>query len=348
VPEAELYIGNAGTAARFLTAALSAGRGSFLLDGSERMRQRPIEPLLAALRSLGADVRSRDGTGCPPVVVNALGLRGGHTTVDGSISSQYLSALLMVAPLGRDATTIMLDGDLVSSPYVEMTLAIMRDFGVDVDERDGAFHIAGQQHYVGREYPIEPDASAASYLFAAAAVTGGRIRVQGLGTDSKQGDLGLLDVLERMGCVVTRAVDWTELRGPAQLAGVEADFSQMGDVATTLLAIAPFASGPVTVRGIAQTHYEESDRPVAAATELRRMGITVRDDWDSVTVYPGTPQPATLETYGDHRMAMSFSVTGLAAPGIRIVDPECTTKTFPGFFAELEKLTADSLLSTSS
>jgi 3-phosphoshikimate 1-carboxyvinyltransferase len=185
---------------------------------------------------------------------------------------------------------------------------------------------------------VEPDASSASYFFAAAAITGGRVVVPRLGSRSAQGDLGLLDVLARMGCDVSMEPDAVTVRGPAQLRGVEADFTRMGDVATTLMAIAPFASGPVTVRGIAQTHFEESDRPVAAATELCRMGLHVESTWDSVTIHPGSPQPCDVQTYDDHRIAMSFAVTGLRAPGIRIVDPACVAKTFPTFFDVLRTL----------
>ncbi len=191
------------------------------------------------------------------------------------------------------------------------------------------------QHYEAHHYSVEPDASAASYFFAAAAVTGGRVVVPRLGSRSAQGDLGLLEVLARMGCDVRINVDSIAVQGPPQLRAVEADFTRMGDVATTLLAIAPFADGPVTVHGIAQTHYEESDRPVAAATELQRMGLRVESTWDSVTVYPGTPQPCEVQTYNDHRMAMSFAVTGLRTPGISIADPECVSKTFPEYFEVL-------------
>jgi 3-phosphoshikimate 1-carboxyvinyltransferase len=193
-------------------------------------------------------------------------------------------------------------------------------------------------------YAVEPDASAASYFFAAAAVTGSRVVVPRLGTDSAQGDLGLLDVLARMGCEVTVALDTVTVRGPARLRAVDADFTRMGDVATTLMAIAPFADGPVTVRGIAQTHFEESDRPLAAATELRRMGLEVESEWDSVTIHPGPPRPTDVQTYDDHRIAMSFAVTGLRAPGIRIVNPGCVSKTFPDYFDVLRGLTTRPLI----
>jgi len=343
--DAELFIGNAGTAARFLTAAVALGHGRYVIDGVPRMRRRPIGPLLDGLRQLGVDARSQFDTGCPPVIVNAAGIPGGRARVRGDISSQYLSALLMAAPYAERGIELEIEGELVSAPYLDMTAGIMADFGVHVEpDSDRRFLVAPGQRYRGRGYAVEPDASNASYFFAAAAVTGGRVRVPHLGRTSRQGDLGLLDVLERMGCTVRREENAIELRGPAGahgraplLGGIEADFTRMGDVATTLAAIAPFAGSPVTIHGIAQTHFEESDRPVATATELRRMGIRVEDDWDSLTIHPGDPQPATIETYGDHRMAMSFAITGLRAPGITIADPACVAKTFPEYFTVLAR-----------
>ena len=341
--EATLEIGNAGTAARFLTAAVALGRGTFVIDGSAAMRKRPIQPLLDGLRALGVDAESREATGCPPVVVRAKGIAGGRTRVRGDVSSQYLSALLMAAPYAARDVELEIEGELVSAPYVTMTLSTMAEFGVRA-ERDGDrwFRVPSGQHYAARPYAVEPDASGASYFFAAAAVTGGRVVVPRLGRRSAQGDLGLLDVLARMGCDVTIDADAITVRGVTRLRAVDADFTRMGDVATTLMAIAPFADGPVTVRGIAQTHYEESDRPVAAATELRRMGLTVDSSWDSVTIHPGPPQPCEVQTYDDHRIAMSFAVTGLRAPGIRIAGPECVSKTFPEFFDVLGTLRAPS------
>ncbi|MBM4410784.1 MAG: 3-phosphoshikimate 1-carboxyvinyltransferase [Chloroflexi bacterium] len=338
---ATLMVGNAGTAARFLTAAVALGHGTFIVDGSEAMRKRPIQPLIDGLRQLGVDVETQNGNGCPPVEVHARGIAGGRAVMRGDISSQYFSALLMAAPHASADVEIEVEGELVSSPYVTMTLSTMAEFGVQA-ERDGDrwFRVPSGQRYQARAYAVEPDASAASYFFTAAAVTGGRVVVPRLGSRSAQGDLGILAVLERMGCRVRIVEDSIEVRGPARLRGVDADFTQMGDVATSLMAIAPFADGPTTVRGIAQTHYEESDRPVAAATELRRMGLRVESDWDSVTIYPGTPQPAEIQTYDDHRIAMSFAVTGLRASGIRIANPECVSKTFPEYFEVLRRLTA--------
>jgi 3-phosphoshikimate 1-carboxyvinyltransferase len=337
---ATLEIGNAGTAARFLTAAVAVGHGTFVVDGSPAMRKRPIQPLIDGLRALGVDAESREGNGCPPVVVRAKGVPGGRARMRGDISSQYFSALLLAAPYASRDVEIEVEGNLVSAPYVTMTLSTMEAFGVRA-ERDGdrSFRVPAGQRYEARRYAVEPDASGASYFFAAAAVTGGRVVVPRLGTRSAQGDLGLLDVLARMGCDVTVEPESVAVRGPARLRAVDADFTRMGDVATTLMAIAPFADGPVTVRGIAQTHYEECDRPVAAATELQRMGVRVESTWDSVTIHPGAPQPCEVQTYDDHRIAMSFAVTGLRAPGIRIANPACVSKTFPEFFEVLRGLT---------
>ena len=339
-PEAVLHVGNAGTAARFLAAAVALGHGRYVIDGDARMRQRPIQPLLDALNQLGVDARAINGNGCPPVVVNATGLRGGVARVRGDISSQYLSALLLAAPYTDEGLELEVEGELVSAPYIDMTIGSMADFGVAVERLgEGRFRVPPGQRYRGRSYVVEPDASNASYFFAAAAVTGGRVRVPHLGHSSRQGDLGLLDVLEQMGCTILRGGDAIEVRGPSRLRGVRADFTRMGDVATTLAAIAPFADAPVTLTGIAQTHFEECDRPVATATELRRMGIRVEESWDSLTIHPGIPQPVTVETYNDHRMAMSFAITGLNTHGITIADPGCVAKTFPDFFARLARAT---------
>ncbi len=341
VSSATLDVGGAGTAARFLTAAVALGDGTFVVDGSEAMRKRPIQPLIDGLAQLGVDVAAREGNGCPPVVVRAAGIAGGRARMRGDISSQYFSALLIAAPYAARDVEIEVDGDLVSAPYITMTLSTMAEFGVKTERDDDRwFRVPAGQRYEARQYAVEPDASAASYFFAAAAVTGGRVVVPRLGSRSAQGDLGLLEVLGRMGCDVRIEADSITVQGPPRLRAVDGDFTRMGDVATTLMAIAPFADGPVTVRGIAQTHYEESDRPVAAATELRRMGLRVDSNWDSVTIHPGTPQPCEIQTYDDHRMAMSFAVTGLRAPGIRIANPECVSKTFPRFFDVLRGLTA--------
>ena len=300
---AVLDTANAGTAARFLTAAVALGHGHFTIDGSARMRQRPIQPLLDGLQQLGVRAVARFGNGCPPVDIVADGLPAGTVRMRGDLSSQYFSALLLAAPCAQGDLDVQVEGELVSAPYLDLTAGTMADFGVQM-QNDGyrRFRVTAGQRYRGRAYTVEPDASAASYFFAAAAVTGGRVRIERLPSTSVQGDLGLLEVLEEMGCRVSRSETAIEVEGPVQLRGVSADFTRMGDVASTLAAIAPFASEPVTLTGIAQTHFEESDRPVAVATELQRMGIQVESTWDSLRIYPGVPRPCVVQTYDDHRI----------------------------------------------
>ncbi len=340
---ADLFIGNSGTTVRFLTAVLTLGHGVFRIDGIPRMRQRPIQPLITALNDLGGNVASEEDTGCPPVRVIANGLPGGTVTVPGDQSSQYFSALLIAAPYARAGMEILVEGDLVSKPYMPMTASVMRAFGVDVelDQIDWQrFAVAPGQRYTGRAYHIEPDASNASYFFAAAAVTGGRVRVDGLGASSTQGDLQFVKVLEAMGATVTIADDYTEVIGPpgGALRGVDLDLNAISDTAQTLATIAPFASGPTTIRGVGHARLKETDRVAALATELRKLGQQVEERPDGLTITPQPITPADIDTYDDHRMAMSFGVATLRAPGIRILDPGCTAKTFPDFFQRLTAL----------
>ena len=342
--QAELFIGNSGTTARFLTAILAIGRGTYRLDGVPRMRQRPIGPLLAALRQLGVDATSEAGTDCPPIVVRAAGFAGGETTVSGNLSSQFLTGLLLAAPYARDGVTIVVEGELVSRPYIVITAEVMRAFGVETEIDDigwKTFRVAPGQRYEGRAYQIEPDASNASYFFAAAAVTGGEVTVDGLGSRSSQGDLGFVRVLERMGATVTMTGTKTTVRGPegGSLRGGEFDFTVISDTAQTLAAIAPFADGPITIRGIAHNRLKETDRIADVATELRRLGQEVDEFADGLTIRPRPVMPAEIHTYDDHRMAMSFALAGLRAPGVTILDPACTAKTFPDYFQRLADLT---------
>ncbi len=340
---ADLFIGNSGTTVRFLTAVLALGHGAFRIDGIPRMRKRPIQPLITALNELGSRVSSEAGTGCPPVRVIADGLPGGSVTVPGDQSSQYFSALLLAAPYARAGVEILVEGDLVSKPYMPMTASVMNAFGVEVElDQIGwkRFAVVPGQHYTGRAYQIEPDASNASYFFAAAAVTGGRVRVAGLGRHSTQGDLNFVRVLEAMGATVTVADDHTEVVGPPNgaLRGVDLDLKAISDTAQTLAAIAPFASGPTTFRGVEHARLKETDRVAALATELRKLGQQVEERSDGLTIVPQPITPADIDTYDDHRMAMSFGVATLRAPGIRILDPGCTAKTFPDFFDRLTAL----------
>ncbi|CAA9564239.1 MAG: 3-phosphoshikimate 1-carboxyvinyltransferase [uncultured Thermomicrobiales bacterium] len=342
--EADLFVGNSGTSMRFLTAALPLGRGVYRIDGVPRMRQRPIAPLLDALNDLGADARGQAEAGFPPVTVRAAGLRGGRTRMAGDLSSQFLSALVQAAPYAAAGVEVEVVGDLVSKPYLPLTAAVMAAFGVElVWDRDGWrwFRVAPGQRYRGRVYRVEPDASNASYFFAAAAVTGGRVRVEGLGAGSAQGDLRFVDVLAAMGCAVEVTGGWVEVRGPegGALRGVDLDLGAISDTAQTLAAIAPFASGPTTIRGVGHARLKETDRVAALATELRRLGQDVVERPDGLTITPAPIVPAAIETYDDHRMAMSFAITALRAPGIAILDPGCVAKTFPAFFDRLAEAT---------
>ncbi|GBD19583.1 3-phosphoshikimate 1-carboxyvinyltransferase [bacterium HR28] len=333
---AELFVGNSGTTARFLTAVVALGHGDYVVDGVPRMRERPIEPLLDALRQLGVDAVSLAGTGCPPVRVRARGIAGGTVRMRGDVSSQYLSALLMVGPYTREGLRIELESELVSIPYVEMTLAAMADFGVRAwRESDRVFVVPGNQRYCARTYPIEPDASGASYFFALAAATAGRVRVPHLGSRSLQGDVHFVDLLERMGCQVIREPDAITVIGQRPLRGIEADMNAISDTVPTLAALAPLADGPVVIRNVQHIRYKETDRIAAVANELRRLGQEVEEYPDGLRIIPRPVRPAVVHTYNDHRMAMSFAVLGCAVPGIVLDNPGCVAKTFPDFFERL-------------
>jgi len=338
---ARVFVGNSGTTARFLPPLMALGHGVYELDGNEAMQKRPIQPLLEAMESLGAKATSLRGNGCPPIRVEAAGFEGGTARMPGGVSSQYFSALLMVAPCTRRGITLEVDGDLVSKPYIEVTAQAMGAFGATLERHDFRKFEVKPGAYVGTSYPIEPDASAASYFFAAAAVTRGRVVVPGLGSHSLQGDLGFVRILERMGCRVRQTETETEVEGPEKLSGIDADMSNLSDTAQTLGAIAPLASSPTRVTGIGFIRSKETNRVAAVVTELRRLGIRAEEEADGFIVHPGVPKPAKIETYDDHRMAMSFAVLGLAAPGIEILDPGCVSKTFPDFFETLERLGYD-------
>ena len=333
---ADLWLENSGTSIRFLTAACTLGEGHFKLDGNARMRQRPILDLVQALQGLGADVRCATESGCPPVEVVAHGLPGGQTSVAANISSQYLSALLMAAPCAKSDVKLQITGGLVSEPYIDMTLGVMKRFEAKVT-REAASLAIQPSGYRGTDYVIEPDASAASYFFAAAAITGGTVTVLGLGRDSLQGDLNFVHALAQMGCDVLIGEDRTIVHGEA-LHGIDIDMNGISDTAQTLAAVAVFAKGPTTIRNIAHVRHKETDRIAAVVTELKRLGLQADEHRDGLTIHPGQPRPAMIETYDDHRMAMSFSLIGLKAPGIRIANPSCTAKTYPNYFADLERL----------
>jgi len=332
---AEIDVAASGTTVRFLTALVTLGHGRFRLDGTPRMRERPIRDLIDALAQLGAHVVDEDSTGCPPVCVHAKGLPGGRAEVAGDISSQFLSGVLMAAPAAQGPVELVVSGEVVSKPYVVMTLAVMRAFGVDVpSEGLRRFVFDGRQRYKARAYEIEPDASAASYFFAAAAITGGVVRVEGLSRDSLQGDVGLCDCLERMGCRVDYEPGQITVRsGP--LRGIDVDMNAISDTVQTLAAVALFADGATSIRNVAHMRHKETDRLAALATELRRFGAEVDERPDGLTITPRPLHGATVDTYDDHRMAMSLALVGLRVPGVAIRDPGCTAKTYPKFFDDL-------------
>jgi 3-phosphoshikimate 1-carboxyvinyltransferase len=335
---AELFVANSGTSLRFLTAMLATASGTFKLDGSARMRERPVADLLQALNGLGSDATSDLGTGCPPITVKASGLDGGYAFVKGDVSSQFLSGLLMALPYGRETTSVEVEGVLVSKPYIAMTLAVMASFGVKVNNRKDRRFDVYPARYTGRTYAIEPDASAASYLFAAAALTGSTITVEGLGTESIQGDLAFVDLLEHMGCTVVREATSTTVTG-GPLRGIDVDMNAISDTVMTLAIVGLFASGITRIRNVAHIRHKETDRIAALATELRKLGATVEEQTDGLILFPPAAiTPARVATYDDHRMAMSFALAGLKAPGVTILEPGCVAKTYPGFWDDLARL----------
>jgi len=346
--KAELFIGNAGTAARFLSAFLTLGNGEYILDGEPRMRERPIGDLVDSLTQLGANIRpvqnaeggKRNAQICPPVKITANGLPGGKTQIAGDISSQFLSALLMVAPYAQREIEITLSTELNSKPYVDMTIDIMKDFGVEI-ERDGynSFTIHPAAYLPITNYQIESDASAAAYFFAAPAICGGTVRVENISRTSKQGDIAFLDVLAKMGCTVTETDYCLLVTGFPELHGVDVDMRDISDTAQTLAAIAPFASSPTRIRGIASARVKETDRVHATCAELSRLGVQVEEHEDGMTIHPCKIfQPANIQTYNDHRMAMAFSLIGLRVDGVSIENPACVSKTFPNYFEVLDSL----------
>ncbi|MBL8890738.1 MAG: 3-phosphoshikimate 1-carboxyvinyltransferase [Planctomycetaceae bacterium] len=331
-PSHQLFMGNSGTSIRFLTATLAACGGDFVLDGVPRMRQRPIGDLGAALRQLGADVQCQDGN-FPPVSICSQGLAGGHASVAADLSSQFLSGLLMAAPLAKSPVTLAVAGAMVSEPYVAMTCAVMQEFGVHVQSMGSEYKIEPQR-YLSRDYWIEPDASAASYFWALAAITGGDVTVRGLHANSLQGDVGFVRCLQMMGCRVEYLPDAIRVIG-GPLCGIEVDMNRISDTVQTLAAVALFASGPTVVRGVAHNRVKETDRIDDLATELRRLGASVETFSDGLAITPGPLRPAIVQTYNDHRMAMSLALVGLRQEGIHIANPSCTAKTYPNYFQDL-------------
>jgi 3-phosphoshikimate 1-carboxyvinyltransferase len=331
-----------GTTARFVLAALALGVTECVVDGDAQLRARPMEPLVDALEQLHVSVRSLEQPGRLPLAVEGPA-RGGAVTLSGHISSQFLSGLLMAGARFERGVEISLSTPLVSAPYVEMTRSVMAAFGVITSElrsEGGGGLRAGPARYRPADYAIEPDASAASYFFAAAAITGGRVTVEGLGAGSIQGDVAFVDILERMGARVERSPGAITVSGTGTLAGVDVDMSDISDTAQTLAAVAVFAQTPTRVRGIGFIRRKETDRIAAIVAELRRAGIDAREEDDGFLIAPGPLSPVRFETYGDHRMAMSLALLGLRSPGVELTNPDCVAKTYPEFFEHLARLAA--------
>ena len=349
--QAEIYVANSGTTARFLTAVLAASKDCcYRIYGKPRMHERPIGDLISALRQLGADIQTEAGNDCPPVLIGKNGVFTGNTQVFGEISSQFLSALLMAAPISASEVVLSVQGELVSKPYIKMTLEVMRTFGATVDAAEdfSRFRIPAMSCYSQGQtgtfhHAVEPDASAASYFFAAAAVTGGTVTVNGLSQNSLQGDMAFCRCLEQMGCRVQFDIDSTTVTAPPEgkLRGITVDMNAISDTVMTLGVIALFAQGPTRITNVAHIRHKETDRIAALACELRKFGATVTEFDDGLEIIPPRAfleDEIAIDTYDDHRMAMSFSIAGLRVPGVVIRDPGCVAKTYPGFFDDLEKV----------
>ena len=339
VSEATLMLGNAGTAIRPLTAAMTLGHGRFVLDGVTRMRERPIIDLVDGLSQLGANLRCLNDTDCPPVEVIADGLPGGKTRLSGAISSQYLTAILLVAPYAKSEVEIEIIDKLVSVPYVEMTMRLMRHFGVSVNHKDfQTFQIPRQNYQSPGKLYVEGDASTASYFLAGAAITGGSVTVKGCGTESIQGDSRFAAVLEQMGAKVDWGARQVKLTG-STLNGIDVDMNQMPDAAMTLAVTALFASGPTAIRNIYNWRVKETERLKAVSTELRKLGAVVEEGHDYLVIHPPIRvKIASINTYDDHRMAMSFSLVACGKSSVTICNPDCVSKTFPDYFEVLAGL----------
>jgi 3-phosphoshikimate 1-carboxyvinyltransferase len=339
-PQRPIYLGYNGTAMRLLTTVVCLGKGEFLLTGGPRLLERPIQPLLEALKTLGVKAMSKAKPGFPPVLIEADGLQGGRVALKDIESSQYISSLLISAPLARDDFTLELKGAVPSLPYVEMTVSLMKQFGVEVNrETKTSFFIKSRQKYQGIPCRIEGDVSSASYFFLAAALGRSTVRVQPIHSETLQGDIRLLDVLEELGCKVDQRDPWVEVSGGELTPGeFSFDLGDMPDMVPTLAILAACRPGRTIINNVAHLRLKESNRLEAMVQELTKTGIKAEETEDGLNIDGGHPHGAEIETYNDHRIAMSFAVLGLVVPGISIKDPDCVNKSFPGFWEELKKL----------
>ena len=340
-PSEDIFVGGAGTPLRFLISMAGHAEGTTVITGNPRMQERPMGDLLAALPGLGVDAVAVRGNGSPPIRVVGGSFRGGSTSISGAVSSQFTSSLIINAVRAENDTEILLLDDLVSKPYVEMTLAALAEVGVRI-ERDGyrRFTVPAGQDIRGGHVTVEPDASGMSYFLAAAAVLGGRVTIPGIGAGSHQGDVHLVHALAEMGCHADVGEREITLKG-GQLRGIDIDMESMPDVVPTLAIVAAFAQGTTRITNIASLRVKECDRIAAVTTELRKIGIEVEEFEDAMHITGGTPHGAEIDTYDDHRIAMTFAIAGLRTEGIVIKDPGCVAKSFPTFWQTLDSLHAD-------
>ena len=336
-----INVGAAGTAMRFLTAFCACVPGEIILDGSERMRARPIGPLVDALRGLGANIEYQNDSGFPPLFIKGATLPGGDVEILGSVSSQYITALLLTAPLLAEGLVLKVIGEQISASYIAMTIAGLKDFGIKVEQpENNIYYVKAGQIYQAREYSIEGDASGASYLWAIAALTGSTIKLENINPNSAQGDVAFVDILERMDCKVTKDIHGQAItvQGPKQLKAINVDMSNMPDTAQTLAVVAAFADGESNITGLSTLKIKETDRLLALQQELAKMGIQTKIGPDFITVSGGEPRGAVIDTYDDHRMAMAFASAGAKIPGLAVNNPSVVSKSFPSFWDELRNL----------
>ena len=337
-PEETLWVHQSGTTARFCLPLAALCGQEVTIDGDEQIKNRPHEELCKALQSLGAQIEYLEAPNSFPLVVNGKDLQGGQISLNGGISSQFISALLLAAPCFPDQLELNIDGDLVSRPYIDMTISVMQAFGAQVQRVNDRRYVVSPTGYRNSRYEIEPDASAASYFFAAAAISGGSITIEGLGSRSIQGDTRFVDIVEKMGAKVVRSDNALSVTGTGSLIGIDASMKEISDTVPTLAAIAPLASGPTVISDVAFIARKESDRVTALITELRKIGVQAEKTETGMVIYPGEVQKGTVHTYDDHRIAMAFSILGLVVPGITLDSPQCVAKTFPSFFDVLDQV----------
>ena len=339
-PEKNIFIGNAGTTMRFLCSFAALCPGETIIDGNLRMRQRPLKDLIDGLSQLDVEMISLNENGCPPVKIKGGGIDGGETTMNGDKSSQYFTSILLSAPYAKKDVIIKVNGELTSRPYIDLTIDLMKTFGVNVENNSySSFSVKSGKGYKAREYEIESDVSSATYFFAAAAIMGGKVRIENLNPNTKQGDIKFVDILKKMGCTILEGENYIEVQG-GNLTGVDVNMNEMPDAVQTLSVTALFAYGETRITGVSNLRIKETDRIKALAAELSRLGAQVRELDDGLVIIPVKLQAAEIETYDDHRMAMSFALAGLKIPGIKIKNPDCVNKSFPGYFEKLQSLSS--------